>query len=355
MATTRSPSTRTGLRLSSGSLLTGAGDLRLLRESDPAPPDGRFAWRVTAAHTWILVGLFLDGWFHIHGSDSESFFTPWHAVLYSGVLATVAVHLLEQRRANGIRPGYRPSLAGGLVVLAAGFVDGVWHTVFGVEADLNALLSPPHLLLITAGTLVFAGPLRAALRLPVGSRGGLPTAFAAASVVTGLGFFTQYANPFTQVFPAVADTAATFEVRELREVAGVAGVIVWAALIGGAVAILKARTTLVRGSLAVAVGVPSLFLVTQQDTYVFVPAILLVALLVELGGRRLSPSLAALLATTALTTGWVLTILVTRDVAWTRELLTGSIGSAAATGYLVGWLVQNGGVTQDRTRADSPA
>jgi hypothetical protein len=326
-------------------------DLRVLREAPPEPAGGRFAWLVTAAHTWILVGLFLDGWFHIHRPDGESFFTPWHGVLYSGVAATVVVHLLQQRKAGGISPGYGPSLAGGLVVGAAGFVDMVWHTVFGVEADLNALLSPPHLLLITAGTLVFAGPLRAALRAPAGTAGGLPTAFAAAYVVTGLGFFTQYSNPLTQVYAESLGSATTLQVRELREVAGVAGIIVFSALVAGAVALLKARTTLVPGSLAIAVGVPSLFLVTQHDTYSFVPAILLVAALVELGGRRLSPSLAALLATTALATGWVLTVLATRDVAWTRELLTGSIGSAAAAGYLVGWLVQSGGVQ----RADQPA
>jgi hypothetical protein len=319
-------------------------DLALLQPAPAAPASGRFPWLVTAAHTWILVGLFLDGWFHINGPEFESFFTPWHAVLYSGVLATVVVHVLEQRRAGGIAPGYAPSLAGGLVVLAAGFVDGVWHTVFGVEADLNALLSPPHLLLITAGTLVFAGPLRAALLAPAGAPGGLPTAFAAAYVITGLGFFSQYANPFTQVYPSVVDAAASLEVRELREVAGVAGVVVWVTLVGGAVAFLKARTTLVSGSLAVVTGVPPLFLVTQHNTYAFVPAILLGALLVELVGRRLSPSLAALLAATTMGLGWVLTILVTRDVAWSRELLTGSIGSAAAAGYLIGWLVQHGGV-----------
>jgi hypothetical protein len=320
--------------------------LRLLQPAPHVPADGRFAWLVTAAHTWILVGLFLDGWFHIHGPEFESFFTPWHAVLYSGVLATVVVHVLQQRRDGGIAPGYAPSLAGGLVVLAAGLVDGVWHTLFGVEADLNALLSPPHLLLITAGTLVFAGPLRAALRAPAGAAGGLPTAFAAAWVLTGLGFFTQYAHPFTQVYPAVVDAAASLEVRELREVAGVAGLVVWAALLGGAVALLRARTRLVAGSLAVVGAVPALFLVTQQSTYEFVPAILLGALLLELAGRPLSPSLAALLATTSMAVGWVLTILVTRDVAWSRELLTGSIGSAAAAGYLVGWVVQHGGVAR---------
>lgn len=343
---TTTPSPRTPARPRSPRLT----DLRLLRPAPATSPSGRFPWLVTLAHTWILGGLFLDGWFHIHGPEFESFFTPWHAVLYSGVLATVVVHLLQQRRDGGIAPGYASSLAGGLVVLAAGFVDGVWHTLFGVEADLDALLSPPHLLLITAGTLVFAGPLRAALRAPAGAPGGLPTAFAAAYVITGLGFFTQYANPFTQVYPAVVDAAATVEVRELREVAGVAGLIVWAVLLAGAVALLRARTTLVPGSLAVVLAVPALFLVTQQNTYAFVPAILAGTLLVELVGRRLTPSLLAVLATTTMAVGWVLTILVTREVAWSRELLSGSIGSAAAAGYLVGWLVQNGG-----TRAELPA
>jgi hypothetical protein len=336
----RMPATRTAP--------TRLPELRLLQEAPPAAPGGRFAWLVTGAHAWILVGLFLDGWFHIHGPEDESFFTPWHAVLYSGVLATVAVHLWEQRRSGGIAPGYRPSLAGGVVVLAAGVVDGAWHTVFGVEADLNALLSPPHLLLITAGTLVFAGPLRAALRAPAGAPGGLPAAFAAAYVVTGLGFFTQYSNPFTQVYAESVAGAGSLQARELREVAGVAGIVVFSVLVAGAVALLRARTTLVPGSLAVAVAVPSLFLVTQQDTYAFAPAILLGALLVELAGRGLSPSLLGLLATTTVAVGWVLTVLVTREVAWSRELLTGSIGSAAAAGYLVGWLVQNGGVRADR-------
>jgi hypothetical protein len=315
--------------------------LRMLAPAPAAPADGRFAWLVTGAHTWILVGLFLDGWFHQNGPEFESFFTPWHAVLYSGVLATIVVHVLEQRRLGGMPPGYVPSLLAGPTVLLAGAIDGVWHTLFGVEADLNALLSPPHLLLITAGTLVFAGPLRAALRASAGARGGLPTAFSAAYVITGLGFFTQYANPFSELYPLAGEVA---QAAELREVAGVAGVVVWALLVGGAVAVLKARTPLVPGSLAVVVGVPSLFLLTQGDNYVFVPAILLAAALVEVLGRRLPVAPTAALASTALITGWVLTLVVTRDVVWSRELLTGSIGSAAAAGYLAGWAVANGGV-----------
>ena len=312
--------------------------LPVLRPADPAPADGGFAWAVTGAHLWILVGLFLDGWFHIHRGDNESFFTPWHAILYSGVGVTVALHLWQARQVGGTSPGYAPSLAGGVVVLAAGVVDGVWHTVLGIEADLEALLSPPHLLLITAGTLVFAGPLRAALSAPVGR--GLPTAFSAAFVVTGLGFFTQYANPYTHLNPVVTTEGPA--IAELREVAGVSGLVLWAVLVAGSVALLKARTALVAGSLAVAVAVPAVFMTTQQGHYAFVPSILVAAALTEIAGRRLSPALTALVATTAIATGWVLTLAATQELAWSLELLTGSIGSAAAAGYLIGWLVQGG-------------
>jgi hypothetical protein len=133
-------------------------------------------------------------------------------------------------------------------------------------------------------------------------------------------------------------------------------VVIWSLLVAGALAVLMARTPLVRGSLAVVVGVPSLFMVTQDDSYVFVPAILIAAGLTELVGRRLAVPQAAALASTALITGWVLTLVLTRDVAWSRELLTGSIGSAAAAGYLAGWAVANGGVRRtDDAAVTSPA
>ena len=36
-------------------------------------------------------GLYLDGWAHVHGHVDQSFFTPWHAALYSGFLVVAAV------------------------------------------------------------------------------------------------------------------------------------------------------------------------------------------------------------------------------------------------------------------------
>jgi len=52
----------------------------------------RFEWAVTLTWLWILAGLFLDGWAHINIPDTiDSFFMPWHAVLYSGLAASIAV------------------------------------------------------------------------------------------------------------------------------------------------------------------------------------------------------------------------------------------------------------------------
>jgi hypothetical protein len=315
--------------------------VQLLSPAEPAPADGRFPWLVVGACTWILVGLFLDGWFHINRPGGESFFTPWHAILYSGVGAALGVHLWEQQRLGGLRPGYGLSLVGGLVVLSAGALDGIWHTLLGVEVDLEALLSPPHLLLITAGTLVFAGPLRAALQAPAGARGGLPTALSAAFTITGLGFFVQYVTPITELYPVVQPGASP-DLVELRQVAGVAGVVLWSALVGGAVAVLRGRTTLVPGSLLVAVTVPCAFLTTQRGTYVLLPAILLAGVTAEVAGRALRPAALAALTTGVLATGWVLTLVLARDVQWSEELLSGAVCSAAAAGFLVGWLVQTG-------------
>jgi hypothetical protein len=49
-----------------------------------------FDWVMAGLGSWLIGGLYLDGWAHIHVPALETFFTPWHAVLYSGYLAGAA-------------------------------------------------------------------------------------------------------------------------------------------------------------------------------------------------------------------------------------------------------------------------
>ena len=43
---------------------------------------------MVALATWFVGGVYLDGWAHIHIPRLETFFTPWHGVLYSGYLVS---------------------------------------------------------------------------------------------------------------------------------------------------------------------------------------------------------------------------------------------------------------------------
>ena len=71
-------------------------------EMTQAPLDRRDQTLAALFGLWMIVGLFLDGWAH-DNQKPESFFTPWHGVLYSGFTAAAlfAVHRALRDRATG--------------------------------------------------------------------------------------------------------------------------------------------------------------------------------------------------------------------------------------------------------------
>jgi len=119
---------------------------------------------------WFVVGLLLDVWAHNNLRGLESFFTPWHAVFYSGFAATATWMcwlVWRGRDTHGLTRAAVPvGYGAGIVALPmfalAGVADLVWHTVFGVEQSLRILFSPSHLALITAMVLIVTSPLRSA-------------------------------------------------------------------------------------------------------------------------------------------------------------------------------------------------
>ena len=156
---------------------------------------------------WAIAGLFLDGWSHRHGKPN-TFFTPWHGILYSAVAFSILWSVLDGRRrqrAGEVLGGFdvagaRLSAVGAALLVAGGMGDMVWHTLFGVEKDVAALLSPTHLLLLFGGVLAVTAPLRNAW---VTDTDGAPTlrvflpVIVSASLMSGLAaFFTQFSSPF---------------------------------------------------------------------------------------------------------------------------------------------------------------
>ncbi len=90
--------------------------------------------------TWVVGGLFLDGWAHVNQPGLETFFSPWHGLFYLGfAVSTVVLARLVTRHQRGrfdpalVPAGYGLGLVGVALFVAGGVADGAWHTMFGVE------------------------------------------------------------------------------------------------------------------------------------------------------------------------------------------------------------------------------
>lgn len=152
-----------------------------------------------ACTSWLILGLFVDGWAHNH-QKPESFFTPWHALLYSGFLATATWLWSRYERHHGVPVGYGLGYVGAVTFAVGGVFDMFWHLIFGVEVNLEALLSPSHLVLFTGGLLILSSPFRAAWSdtsetAPPLSR-FLPALLSITLVTATVSFFLMEFSPF---------------------------------------------------------------------------------------------------------------------------------------------------------------
>lgn len=134
----------------------------------------RLSWRgemlSVLFSAWALAGAFLDGWAHSKVAQFESFFTPYHAVFYTGFLAMTA-WILWTVRSNwkegyvgfaAIPRGYRLGLIGLIIFGGGTLADFLWHSGFGIEQAGERLSSPAHLVLFVGGLLAVLSPFRSA-------------------------------------------------------------------------------------------------------------------------------------------------------------------------------------------------
>ena len=155
--------------------------------------------------TWLMVGIFLDGYAHTNLIDElESFFTPWHAVFYSGFLATTAwvVWIIYRNLQPGVTwraaipLGYGPTVFGLALFGLGGVGDGIWHSVFGIEQGVDALLSPTHFMLFVGGFLGLSTVIRTTrVRNPdstVSPGDRAPLLLSMLLVTSALAFFAVY-------------------------------------------------------------------------------------------------------------------------------------------------------------------
>lgn len=158
---------------------------------------------------WTLLGGYVDVNAHNHGQVDDTFLTPWHLLLYSGVAANGLFLGIAHFRNTGrgypwrraLPEGYFLSLIGVFVFLVGGGFDFIWHELFGFEQSIEALLSPAHLWLATGGVLFMSGPLRAIWkRAGASGWGELFPAIASATLVISLyTMFAEYSHSFSYI------------------------------------------------------------------------------------------------------------------------------------------------------------
>lgn len=138
---------------------------------DPNRP--RMLWHqdlVTAGLAmWLIQGLTMDAWAHTNQTRLETVVTPWHALFYGGFAVTAGwilwqIHSNIKQGRSGLAAvpiGYGVALIGMGLFFLSGVGDQIWHHTFGIERNLEAFLSPTHLVLVIGMALLVSAPFRA--------------------------------------------------------------------------------------------------------------------------------------------------------------------------------------------------
>ena len=214
------------------------------------PASGREHLGTVLFGLWMTVGLFLDGYFHQNlDSDGESFLTPWHALFYAGFTAS-ALWLagMSRRRAPGVvdwrlsflPAGYEGARLGLVLFALGGIGDAAWHSAFGVERGIDALLSPSHLLLFAGLVLILTAPVRAARTAPENAPGRWIVAGSVISATALAGFFLNFAWGLGIAAFARVPYDPVTDAGETAVIAGVASMLVTTVVLFTAARVLLA-------------------------------------------------------------------------------------------------------------------
>jgi hypothetical protein len=336
-----------------------------------------------AANTVASTGLLGEIANHVSrgsGLTGSDFLSGWHLVLYGGVAAAALV-IGALGVVEGPAAPYRllPAAVAGLVVLCmGGATDAWWHRAWGVEASFDALVSPPHLLILTGLVLLTIAAIGAVAAEPGALLDWGRSAVVGASVLsllTVVSLFTAYLSPLAagtdlggtdlsdvtsgevtdlSATDLAATTGMVFEEPLLgtstgdQETArGLASALWFSALVTLVVLVAQARGRTRPGTWTITFGILGLGPVIVNDTNTVPLTIGLLAFGVgaDIVTLRARPHPLAFGAAVALMWAAYFATLSSRgDLIWDRELwagviATGLLAGAAAAG-VVRWLTE---------------
>ncbi len=301
---------------------------------------------------WFVGGLFIDGWAHTHGKVDKTFFTPWHALLYSGyfsmAVALIVVVWLNHRHGyrwlRSIPRGYELSLLGVPLFTVAGAGDLVWHTLFGFEVGIEPLLSPTHLLLAFSAALMITGPVRAVWGRTdknQGWRSLQPALFSLVAFLAVLSFFTSFAHPVVDAWQV------TYFVSNDLKSHAVAGILLQTIILMSMILIALRRWQLPIGSMTLLIFLSTALMTVFSDTYILIPGALLAGIVADVLLWRLRPSVKRVdaLRTFAVAVPIVYyafyfaTLGLTSGITWSIHLWLGAIVMSGVVGLLLSYVL----------------
>ncbi|MCU1496672.1 MAG: hypothetical protein JWM47_625 [Acidimicrobiales bacterium] len=333
----------------------------------PEVTDGELALFIVCVLV-TTIGLAGDIARHLQHPESleNDFISGWHLVLYGGVASVGAFIGLGAIRRG---PGYVGAVATGSIGFAllslGGALDAAWHEAFGTEAAVEALVSPPHLVVFAGLAFLLTAPVVVLWKREARRLGLIASVAAMVSVVSMVlvtSLFTGFLSPLSgglslqagYVEPLVGES-----VQEYDTVRGL-GIAVWtAAMLAAAMAVLLVRFRLVPGVLFlgfVLLGLPPLFVngstgvggTTSVDifnplTVAFAVAGVTAEACIALMGRPTLGRIGASVTGAAVASSlWAATFAVLHSdgrLQWTEALWAGTVTLSALVGATVGALV----------------
>lgn len=273
----------------------------------------------------------------------------WLAV--TGVLfAAFALGVRAGKPWSGALPdGYVGSLAASLIFGGAWIVDtAYWTPVLAPHAvGLDALFTPPHLVLIAATAVMVSGPLRAAARRgeTTASVDALVSAALLLSVIT---FATQFIHPLIDPWPLTGyQFVPADNLSWLGENMGVAAILAQALILAGTALLLNSGFNLRPGSMTLVFAVNGLFVTTSKLHYAYLPVMIATGIAADAwiawSSRRPgrpSASLCAVAGTT-FAIAYMVTMYVS-NTSWNGSLWAGTIVAVAMMCWMMGRLLRAG-------------
>ncbi len=343
---------------------------------------------------WPLTALAFDGRSHNNFTGQEAFFSTPHTFMYAGMTVAalwiswlVVRHQLEAGADPGrgrvdlraIPAGYGIAIVGLAMLAVGGPADFLWHSAYGFEVGVDAVYSPPHLLLFTGGALAASTGIRS-MWAKAGSAPDLvrflPVVVSSALTLFMLGFMSMYLSAYmTNVSPTGAfndDIERLNDVRFDQSVGlapgltgygddawpyhyysaghGMAAMIITTAILLGPVLILLRRWRPPFGAVTLSyLGFGLLFSVlTEYRDAVLIASLVVAGATVDLLARRLRPaegvSAGALriIGTSTAATLWssyYAVLALAEGIGWEAPMIAGALVIGVLTGLGVSILV----------------